>query len=118
MSSYRNDFFDKERPWSRLKNSILGSYMVPYLAKVANRQQSIVLVDAFAGPGKLEDGSPGSPLLIGSAAEKYASGKYRADFFNNDETHHVRLSSIINAQGWTSCTAIHGDATTQLRDLI
>ncbi|MCY3715811.1 MAG: hypothetical protein OXG92_05035, partial [Chloroflexi bacterium] len=80
MSSYREDFFDENRPWSKLKNRILDSYMTPYLAKVNRRIQRIMLVDAFAGPGKMADGSPGSPLIMAGAAERYVRDKYKAYF--------------------------------------
>jgi len=37
-------------------------------------------VDAFAGPGRFEDGSKGSPMIICEKAEEIVSGKYLAIF--------------------------------------
>lgn len=57
-------FFEKKRSWSRIKDKIVGDYVVCYLKTVHNLKRPIVLVDAFAGPGRFGDGADGSPLLI------------------------------------------------------
>lgn len=118
MSDYHDDFFDEQKPWSRLKNRILGSYMPPYLAKVAKLRKRIVIVDAFAGPGRFKDGTAGSPLIIAKAAERFASGKYRAYFFNNNLSHHNLLASILQRQGISAAEPVFGDAIQQLRQLV
>ncbi len=66
------DFFKVKRSWSRYKDSILAYYLKPYLAKVRKLDRPILLVDLFAGPGKFEDGEPGSPLIMLEAAEPLA----------------------------------------------
>ncbi len=73
-------FFSQKKSWSTMKDRILGTYMRPYLNKVAQLPADIVLVDAFAGPGKFADGTKGSPLIIVEAAEHWVPGKYRAIF--------------------------------------
>lgn len=57
-------FFDEKRHWSKRKDKILECYLPPYLCKVATQGHPILIVDAFAGPGKFGDGEPGSPLII------------------------------------------------------
>ncbi len=118
MSDYHDDFFDEQKPWSRLKNRILGSYMPPYLAKVAKLGKRILIVDAFAGPGRFKDGTAGSPLIIAKAAERFAPGKYDAYFFNNRESHHKLLASILERQGISAAKPVFGDAIEQLTHLI
>ncbi|MCP4245564.1 MAG: three-Cys-motif partner protein TcmP [bacterium] len=63
-------FFDKKRPWSERKDRILGTYLSAYLQKVARLGRPVAVVDAFAGPGKFKDGTPGSPLIICDAIRK------------------------------------------------
>lgn len=92
--------------------------MPPYLAKVVRLGQDIVLVDAFAGPGLMSGGRHGSPLIICDAAEKFASGQYRAYFFNNDPNHHEQLSAMLRERGYTSALPIFGDAIEQLNRVI
>jgi three-Cys-motif partner protein len=58
------EFFARKREWSRLKDEILGTYLAPYFAKIAKTRRSILIVDAFAGKGRFDDGEPGSPVII------------------------------------------------------
>jgi hypothetical protein len=57
-------FFQQKRPWSKRKDTILQRYLTPYLPKIATQGAPILIVDAFAGPGKFGDGELGSPLII------------------------------------------------------
>lgn len=92
-----DSFFKGKRPWSKIKDQILGSYMVPYLSKVAKLKKTIILIDAFAGPGKFDDGSAGSPLIICRIAERKVSGKYLAIFVNKNKTAHKRLCAVLQS---------------------
>jgi len=57
-------FFLRKREWSKRKDEILRCYLPPYLRKVAKLGRPIFIVDAFAGRGMFEDGTPGSPVII------------------------------------------------------
>ncbi|MHC4539851.1 MAG: three-Cys-motif partner protein TcmP [Planctomycetota bacterium] len=57
-------FFNQKRHWSKRKDRILECYLPPYLRKIATQGRPVLIVDAFAGPGKFGDGEPGSPLII------------------------------------------------------
>ena len=59
-----SEFFKGKRPWARIKDKVIGDYLVPYLNKVSKLKRTIVIVDAFAGQGIFEDGSKGSPIII------------------------------------------------------
>ncbi len=59
-----NSFFNQKRPWSKRKDNILQCYLTPYLHKIATQGAPILIVDAFAGPGRFGDGEYGSPLII------------------------------------------------------
>lgn len=58
------DFFKKKLPWSKYKDGILDYYLKPYLHKVARLGKPIAIIDCFAGAGRFEDGSDGSPWII------------------------------------------------------
>lgn len=62
-------FFDEKRQWSKRKDTILESYISPYLWKIATQNKPILIVDAFAGPGRFGDGEFGSPLIISQAVQ-------------------------------------------------
>lgn len=63
MSKKNDNFFEKKKDWSITKDSILGSYLVPYLAKLFRYGKPICYVDCFAGKGRFDDGEPGSPII-------------------------------------------------------
>lgn len=110
--SDNDHFFEGKRPWSKIKDEVLGSYMSPYLAKVKNLKKPILLIDGYAGPGVFDDDSKGSPLIMCQAAEKYATGNYRAFFINKEKKHHEKLKDVINRANWqSSATPILGDTT-------
>lgn len=96
-------FFNRKKPWSRIKDRVLGSYMPLYFAKLSKRGRPIVVVDAFAGPGIFEDpvtGSmeDGSPLIMSAAAARTATGPYLLLFGNKDKEHHTRLENALRAR--------------------
>ena len=63
MSKKNDDFFKEKKPWSQVKDQLLGCYFKPYVQKILHTRKPLVYVDCFAGKGKFEDGNPGSPLI-------------------------------------------------------
>lgn len=63
MSKKNDDFFKEKKPWSEVKDQLLGCYFKPYLLKILRTKKPVVYVDCFAGKGRFEDGKPGSPLI-------------------------------------------------------
>lgn len=63
MSKKNDDFFVEKKPWSEVKDQLLGCYLKPYVAKILHTRKPLVYVDCFAGKGKFDDGNPGSPLI-------------------------------------------------------
>lgn len=117
-SDTERDFFSRKRPWSRIKDQILGQYMRPYLSKVSTLGKRIILIDAFAGPGRFEDGSAGSPLIMCQAAEKCVPSGYLAIFVNSEKKHHDQLSKVLSRFiEQKKVLAIHGTAE-QLLDSV
>src|SRR4051812_19534318 len=111
MPSETNEFFEGKRPWSRIKDQILRSYITQYVAKVVTKGQPLLLIDAFAGPGVFGEGEAGSPLIICHAAKKFAQGRYKAIFVNKEPEYHQKLQGILEKGGWAAdATAILGDA--------
>jgi three-Cys-motif partner protein len=65
-----DQFFESKRSWSRVKDRIVKDYVSMYLNTVHKLNRRIVLVDAFAGPGKFGDGEDGSPLIMCKAIDE------------------------------------------------
>jgi len=95
MSTKDKAFFADKRPWSKIKDRVLGSYMPPYLRKVQKLGQRILLIDCFAGPGKFYDGSPGSPLIMCQKAVQHAKNKCLCIFVNKKTHVHRILTETI-----------------------
>lgn len=64
MSKKNDDFFKEKKPWSEVKDQLLGCYFKPYVQKILHTYKPLIYVDCFAGKGKFEDGHPGSPLIV------------------------------------------------------
>ncbi|WP_079163951.1 three-Cys-motif partner protein TcmP [Streptomyces parvulus] len=68
-------FFVSKKAAAILKHEILNRYVVPFASKVGRYAPNgrVVYLDSYAGPGRYEDGTPGSPALILHAAAQMAS---------------------------------------------
>lgn len=115
MKNLDKTFFTGKRPWSKIKDKVLGGYMPAYLRKVGKLGRPILLIDGYAGPGVFEDQSPGSPLIMCAAAEQHANNQYNALFFNHSPSHHKKLEDILKKKSWyPQARAILGDSSTLL----
>lgn len=63
MAKRNDNFFKEKKPWSEVKDELLGCYFKPYVSKILHTYKPLIYVDCFAGKGKFEDGSKGSPLI-------------------------------------------------------
>lgn len=63
MSKDSKEFFVKKNEWSIIKDELLACYLKPYFSKILTTRKPVNYVDCFAGKGKFDDGSKGSPLI-------------------------------------------------------
>jgi three-Cys-motif partner protein len=63
-----SDFHKVAKAWTQLKHGILRSYLGVFLGKLGRRREPVFYVDGFAGPGMLEDGTKGSPVIAAELA--------------------------------------------------
>ena len=75
MSKNQKSFFEKLQPWSKIKNDLLSTYLVPYFAKISSTGRNTFYVDCFAGQGRFDDGNEGSPFLAARIREEVLSRK-------------------------------------------
>lgn len=73
MPIKNNDFFKTKKPWSITKDELLGCYLKPYFAKILTTRRDVCYIDCFAGKGKFDDGSKGSPLIASDILEQCAN---------------------------------------------
>jgi hypothetical protein len=65
-------FFEREQAAAVLKHGILSRYPRMFATMAGKRTGRVVYFDRYAGPGRYEDGAPGSPLPAIEAARETA----------------------------------------------
>jgi three-Cys-motif partner protein len=89
LSQDCDDFFQKQKDWSKRKLSIVTSYLDSYskILGSTTSQSCVYYVDGFAGKGTYDDGSKGSPILAAELAQIYFQNnkKYRLNCINVEE---------------------------------
>jgi len=86
-----NDFFEAPSDSSRLKADLVRAYFPAWARVVASESPRVGYFDFFAGPGRYEDGTPSTPLLVVQAAADI--GTIRPKFvgtFNDQNPEHAR----------------------------
>ena len=63
MSKRNKDFFKVKKDWSRVKDTLLATYLPVYFSKVIHTGKPIAYIDCFAGKGKFDNGEDGSPRI-------------------------------------------------------
>lgn len=103
------DFFTAKREWSKYKDMILGYYLTPYLPKVFRLGKPVAIVDCFAGAGRFDDGTDGSPRIIAQAIGKWVSkGKpVQALLVEEKKTLFRQLQENVREFG-SLCRVVHG----------
>lgn len=98
-----NEFFDEQLPGSKIKSQIVSSYfwkwakvMIPHVKKSGSK---IGYMDFFCGPGKYEDGSDSTPILILKAAisNPEMANMLVCVFNDNEPTNIDKLENEINS---------------------
>lgn len=62
------DFHQTSKSWATIKHTLIAKYLRLFVDKTGLNRERVYYVDAFAGPGKLDDGTPGSPVYAAEVA--------------------------------------------------
>ncbi len=120
MSKKNDDFFKSKKPWSEVKDQLLGCYLKPYVQKILLTQKPLVYVDCFAGKGKFDDGTPGSPIialeLINEclSTTRVANPQVRTTFIDLNYAEDLKA----NLQGYNSVNIISGKYEDHILDVL
>lgn len=92
------EFFDIQTDSSRIKANIVANYFPSY-CKIINRarQDTIVYLDLFSGPGVYKDGSWSTPMLIGDAVAKDEALKDIVLLMFNDNAYIEQLKNNFHS---------------------
>ncbi len=78
-----DNFFEKKKGWSLLKDEIIDCYLTPYITKILSTNRPLFIFDCFAGKGRFDCGLPGSPIIIGEHIKSILGNESR----HNKEIH-------------------------------
>lgn len=93
-----HDYWRELRDHSEVKHQILKKYLVAWIQKLGSAHSKLLYVDGFAGKGKYEDGSLGSPLIaIQVANDRYKKGEFFCVFVESDKSTFLDLEREIRA---------------------
>jgi three-Cys-motif partner protein len=90
-----DEFFREKKSWSKVKDKIVGDYINCYLKTVPKLGRPILIVDAFAGPGRFGDGTDGSPLII-CKAMRHAANRSSCLFADVSAGHRAALEENLS----------------------
>ena len=94
-----NAFFEKKKQWSEIKDQLLRCYLMPYITKILMHGGPVRYIDCFAGAGRFEDGSEGSPLIalkeIRAGMETSFSKNKDVKLYFIEKEHAEALSDVL-----------------------
>lgn len=77
--SNTSNFFKTKKGWSIYKDKLLANYLPLYLSKILATGRDTLFIDGFAGKGRFDDGTDGSPIIIRDKIEQaHKSTKYHS----------------------------------------
>lgn len=91
---------------TEVKHEILRKYLQPWLLKITEVNSEVRYIDGFAGWGRYQDGSPGSPLIAMNVAQEIINedvGRISSkldsiycDFIEENESNYGDLEKEVN----------------------
>ncbi|MDQ4032260.1 MAG: three-Cys-motif partner protein TcmP [Actinomycetota bacterium] len=120
--SASEEFFAQQRTAAAFKHGILKRYPVVFAGKAGSITSGrVVFLDGYAGPGRYDDGSPGSPLLFVQAARRLGKlRKVTAIFVEQHPDRCARLREVLTEVGatWVNYQTLEGDLGAHLPGLL
>jgi three-Cys-motif partner protein len=103
-------------PHTAKKHEILRRYFEAWLPIMASRNDRVVYIDGFAGPGKYSMGEDGSPIVVLKAARDHTypiKAELVCIFVENDLERCRHLKNVLDEMSPTlpsriRCAAVHG----------
>lgn len=106
-----SNFFGQRNPQAVLKHGVLTRYAHYFAGRAGSATGGrVAFIDGYAGEGRYDDGSPGSPLLLASQAErvKMLGRDVKLALVEPDDTRRSELSRSLSHHGITPDQLIGG----------
>jgi three-Cys-motif partner protein len=112
-----DDFFGQPQGAAVLKHEVLRKY-VPVYARKTGSKTSVVLLDGYAGPGRYDDGSSGSPELMVGTAQALRGSRVHCAFVEENPRHCERLQTLLAELGDHDSEVFAGDIEQHLDTVV
>ena len=115
------NFFKIKQPWSKVKDGVIKGYLTPYCAKLLATNKPLKIIDCFAGKGKFDDGTNGSPVIIAKIIKNILNSKntYKN---KNIEAYFIEQKYFnelkANTQYFSNCKVISGSFEDNILSII
>ncbi len=105
------NFFKSKRSWSLFKDEMLSWYLKPYMYKLMSIPKRLYIIDCFAGRGKFEDGSEGSPLIISKQIQSIVNEENRMNKDVQGVFIEKKYAKALqeNISEYKNCKVVNGD---------
>ena len=114
-------FFGQRNGQAVLKHGVLARYAHYFAGRAgAATQGRVAFIDGYAGEGRYEDGSPGSPLLLSSQATRAEmfGRDVKLAFVEQDDARRLRLQRSLNDNQIEADQILDGDLESVVDGLI
>lgn len=114
-------FFGQRNGPAVLKHGVLARYAHYFAGRAgAATQGRVAFIDGYAGEGRYQDGSPGSPLLLASQATRAGmfGRKVKLAFVEQDDARRLRLQQSVDDNGVEADQILDGDLESVVDGLI
>jgi three-Cys-motif partner protein len=91
------EFFRERRAQAVFKHGILTRYPVVFASKTGWSGRPVVFLDGYAGRGRYEDGSPGSPVLLAESAARMESRNITGIYVERERNDFDNLIEVMAA---------------------
>lgn len=117
--SANEEFFRERRAQAVFKHGILSRYPTVFAAKTGRRGRQVMFVDGYAGRGRYEDGSDGSPALLVQSAERVQSFRDVGGIYvERDRRQYENLKEVVAGYGRPNHVALYGDVRDRLPEIL
>src|SRR5687767_15938820 len=97
-----SDFFGQRNAQAVLKHGVLARYAYYFAGRAGSASQGrVAFIDGYAGEGRYQDGSPGSPLLLASQATRAQmfGREVKLAFVEQDDVRREQLRQSLSENG-------------------
>ena len=117
-----DSFFASQKPAAVFKHGVLDSYVAPFIGKTGStsRDHRVAFIDGYAGPGKYDDDTYGSPARAIELAREWAHNRRVECYFVEKNPEYLEPLNALVAEkaAGLSVEVLEGDINDHMANLV